>query len=97
MSRREEGSRLGEVVHAGTALRGPATPARARQVIVLLAVSVAIVMTGFGIVLPVFARRLGELDEGVGTLGLMTMAFALASSSLPRRSERSPTASVADR
>ena len=44
----------------------------------LLAVSVAIVMTGFGIVLPVFARRLGELDEGVGTLGLMTMAFALA-------------------
>jgi multidrug resistance protein len=35
-------------------------------------------MTGFGIVLPVFARRLTELGAGVEVLGLMTTAFMLA-------------------
>ena len=35
-------------------------------------------MTGFGIIMPVFARRLGEFGSGVEALGLMTTAFALA-------------------
>jgi len=39
---------------------------------------VAIVATGFGIVMPVFARRLGEFGSGVEALGLMTMSFAMA-------------------
>jgi len=34
-------------------------------------------MTGSGIITPVFARRLGELGSGVEALGLMTMSFAL--------------------
>ena len=34
-------------------------------------------MTGFGIIMPVFARRLGEFGSGVEALGLMTMVFAL--------------------
>ena len=51
---------------------------RARSTILLLAASVGIVMTGYGIIMPVFARRLGELGSGVEALGLMTMSFALA-------------------
>jgi multidrug resistance protein len=39
---------------------------------------VALMMTGFGIIMPVFARRLGELGSGVEALGLMTVAFAIA-------------------
>ena len=35
-------------------------------------------MTGFGIILPVFARRLPELGSGFEALGLMATAFALA-------------------
>jgi DHA1 family tetracycline resistance protein-like MFS transporter len=35
-------------------------------------------MTGSGIILPVFARRFRELGAGVGALGLMSMSFALA-------------------
>ena len=35
-------------------------------------------MTGYGIVLPVFAKRLGELGSGVAALGLMSMSFAFA-------------------
>ena len=51
---------------------------RARSTILLLAASVGIVMTGYGIIMPVFARRLGEFGSGVEALGLMTMSFALA-------------------
>jgi MFS family permease len=53
-------------------------PRRARRVIMLLAASVGLMMTGYGIVMPVFARRLGEFGSGVEALGLMTMAFAIA-------------------
>jgi len=35
-------------------------------------------MTGYGIVVPVFAKRIGELGSGVQALGLMTMSFAFA-------------------
>jgi DHA1 family tetracycline resistance protein-like MFS transporter len=53
-------------------------PRRIRTIISLLAASVALMMTGFGIIMPVFARRLGEFGSGVEALGLMTVAFALA-------------------
>ncbi len=53
-------------------------PQQAKNIIWLLTASVALMMTGFGIIMPVFARRLGEIGSGVETLGLMTMAFALA-------------------
>ena len=49
-----------------------------RRVILLLAASVALMMTGFGIIFPVFGKRLGELGGGVQALGLMSMAFAAA-------------------
>ena len=53
-------------------------PARVRNIILLLCGSVALMMTGYGIIMPVFARRLGEFGDGVEALGIMTMAFALA-------------------
>lgn len=53
-------------------------PSRARTIIMLLAASVGLMMTGYGIVMPVFAKRLGEFGSGVEALGFMTMAFAIA-------------------
>lgn len=44
----------------------------------LLAACSALLATGFGIVIPVFARRLHELDYGAAELGLLTGAYALA-------------------
>lgn len=52
-------------------------PRRARNIIILLAASVAVMMTGYGIIVPVMAKRLAELGAGVETLGFMTMAFAV--------------------
>jgi multidrug resistance protein len=51
---------------------------KARHIILLLAVSVGLIMTGFGIIMPVFAHRLGNFGSGVVELGYMTMGFALA-------------------
>jgi MFS family permease len=51
---------------------------KSRRIIILLAVSVALVMTGFGIIMPVFARRLEDFGSGVVELGYITMGFALA-------------------
>jgi multidrug resistance protein len=48
-----------------------------RRIILLLAGSVALMMTGVGIIIPIFARRFEELGGGVQALGLMIMAFAL--------------------
>lgn len=51
---------------------------KTRRIIILLSVSVALIMTGFGIIMPVFARRLEDFGSGVVDLGYMTMGFALA-------------------
>jgi multidrug resistance protein len=71
-------SNLGSIVTAGEVITLGPSPRRARNVILLLAASVGLMMTGFGIIMPVFARRLGEFGSGVEALGLMTMSFALA-------------------
>jgi len=69
---------LGTIVAADWVKTGLMTPGRARNIILLLSASVALMMTGYGIIMPVFARRLGEFGDGVEELGLLTMAFALA-------------------
>ncbi len=70
-------SNLGQVVMADEVIVSGPSPRRARSVILLLAASVGLMMTGFGIIMPIFARRLGEFGSGVEALGLMTMSFAL--------------------
>jgi multidrug resistance protein len=68
---------LGQVHSAPRVIGGPgAVPER--RAILLLAGCVALMMTGFGIILPVFARRMAEFGSGVEALGLMAMSFALA-------------------
>jgi len=68
----------GEVVLAQKVIDTRMTQSHTRRIMLLLAGSIALMMTGFGIILPVFARRLGEFGSGVEMLGLMTMAFALS-------------------
>jgi multidrug resistance protein len=55
-----------------------ASMSKARHIIILLAVSVGLIMTGFGIIMPVFSHRLENFGAGVAELGYMTMGFALA-------------------
>ena len=69
---------LGKVVFASQVITEQMDPRRVRRIILLLSGSVALMMTGYGLVMPVFARRLSEFGDGVEELGLMTMSFALA-------------------
>jgi MFS family permease len=69
---------LGDVVIASRVSTSQMDPNRVRNIILLLSGSVALMMTGYGLVMPVFARRLSEFGGGVEELGLMTMSFALA-------------------
>ncbi|MCA9936141.1 MAG: MFS transporter [Anaerolineales bacterium] len=71
------GGNLGKIVVASHVRDNHLDPRRMRTIILLLATSVALMMTGFGIIMPVFARRLAELGAGVEALGIMTTAFAL--------------------
>jgi multidrug resistance protein len=70
-------SNLGKVLIGSSLIDSGYDPERTKKIIFLLSGSVALMMTGFGIILPVFARRLGEFGSGVEALGLMTMSFAL--------------------
>ena len=74
----KKGFGLGEVVQAREISTSGYSPNETRRIMALLAFCVVLMMTGFGIIVPVFARRLGEFGSGVETLGYMTMSFALA-------------------
>lgn len=50
----------------------------ARQMMFCLAACMALQMTSFVMILPLFARRFGELGAGVSALGASEMAYALA-------------------
>jgi predicted MFS family arabinose efflux permease len=69
---------MGKVVVATQVITSEMDPRRARKVILLLAVSMGLLMTGYAIIMPLFARRLGEFGSGVGALSLMSTAYALA-------------------
>ncbi len=69
---------LGNVFVATEIKTSGQDPGRAQVVVWLLSATVALVMSGFGLVLPVFARRLDELGSGVEALSLMTMSFTIS-------------------
>lgn len=54
----------------------PPLDIKTRRVLWLLFASLALMETGYGIIYPVFAKRLEDLGGGVDALGYMTVAFA---------------------
>ena len=69
---------MGRVVtatHVGTP--GP-DHRRARQILVLLAVCTALQMTSYGMVFPLFARKIGDFGDSVAVLATSVMVYSLA-------------------
>ena len=61
------------------ALSSSGQPSRStRQNVTILAACMALQMTSFVMILPLFARRFSELEAGVESLGISSMAYALA-------------------
>ncbi len=50
-----------------------------RNIIIALSAVMALQMTSFVMILPLFARRFSELSAGVEALGISAMAYALTS------------------
>jgi multidrug resistance protein len=78
MSLKDQHPHLGEIIEATEVVSGAISERRMKAIVWMLAGSVALQMTGFGIIMPIFAKRLEEFGSGVEALGLMTMSFALA-------------------
>lgn len=50
-----------------------------RNILLALAAIMGLQMSSFGIIMPIFARRLGDFGDGVEALGLMAMAYSITS------------------
>ena len=50
-----------------------------RNVLLVLAAIMALQMSSFGIIMPIFARRIGNFGDGVEALGLIAMAYSITS------------------
>ncbi len=72
---------VGEIegIQPGEAVKSlpPASPVRRTGALFILPASLALIMTGFGIIIPVFPQRLQALGLGAETLALMEGAFGL--------------------
>jgi MFS family permease len=67
------------MVVRATRIATPGTePRRARVIIVLLAVCTALQMTSYGMIFPLFARKIGDFGDSVAVLATSVMAYSLA-------------------
>src|SRR5689334_25212536 len=64
---------------SGRNMMGTRTTRRSPNMLVALAVCMALQTTGFVMILPLFARRFEAFGAGVEALGISAMAYALAS------------------
>jgi DHA1 family multidrug resistance protein-like MFS transporter len=67
------------VVHQATHVENPGMPAQqARMLIILLSVCMALNMVSFGMIFPLFARKLEAFGNGVTALATSLIAYSLA-------------------
>ncbi len=69
---------MGMVVQATRVVKPGMDPRRARKIIILLAVCTALQMTSYGMIFPLFARKIGDFGDSVEVLALSVMAYSLA-------------------
>lgn len=79
MSKQSDHSHMGVVSRATKVGQVGFSPLRARNVMLVLAISMALQMTSYAMIFPIFARRLGDFGSGVEALGTMAMAYSLTS------------------
>ncbi|MCB9433215.1 MAG: MFS transporter [Ardenticatenaceae bacterium] len=69
---------MGKVMQATRVATAVMEPRRARIIIILLALCTALQMTSFGMIFPLFARKIGDFGDGVAVLATSVMAYSLA-------------------
>ena len=69
---------MGTIMQATRVATPGADPRQARRIIVLLAVCTALQMTSYGMIFPLFARKIGDFGDSVAVLAASVMAYSLA-------------------
>ena len=69
---------MGTVVRATRVTEPGIDPRRARIIIIVLAGCTALQMTSYGIIFPLFARKIEDFGDGVAVLAASVMAYSLA-------------------
>lgn len=69
---------MGKIAHATRVSIPGMEPRRARIIILLLAFCTALQMSSYGIIFPLFARKIGDFGDGVEALATSVMAYSLA-------------------
>ena len=69
---------MGEIIRAARVTTPVMDPRRARIIIILLALCTALQMTSYGMIFPLFARKISDFDAGVAVLATSVMAYSLA-------------------
>lgn len=78
MKEPEDHAHMGEIVQAEQVSTSDTGLRRARIVIFLLALCTALQMTSYGMIFPLFARKIGDFGDGVAVLATSVMAYSLA-------------------
>jgi MFS family permease len=78
MNRPKNNAHMGEIMQATRVSAPGMDPHRARIVIILLAICTAMQMSSYGMIFPLFARKIGDFGDGVEVLATSVMAYSLA-------------------
>lgn len=74
----QNNAHMGKVMAATRVATAGTDPHRARTIIALLAVCTALQMSSYGMIFPLFARKIGDFGDGVAVLATSVMAYSLA-------------------
>ena len=78
MNSPQKHAHMGRITQATRVATSGMEPRRARIIIVLLAVCTALQMSSYGMIFPLFARKIGDFGDGVEVLATSVMAYSLA-------------------
>ena len=78
MSLPKNHTHMGKIVQATRVATPDPNPRRARVIIIFLAICTALQMTSYGMIFPLFARKIGDFGDGVEVLATSVMAYSLA-------------------
>lgn len=78
MNGSKDHAHMGKIIQATRVATAVMQPRRARMIIILLALCTALQMTSYGMVFPLFARKIGDFGGGVEVLAASVMAYSLA-------------------
>ena len=69
---------MGKIMQATRVTTSGTDPRRARIIIIFLAICTALQMTSYGMIFPLFARKIGDFGDSVAVLATSVMAYSLA-------------------